>query len=82
MASRIQNINTGLEMLMEDTSVPRNIRRSAEQIKLLLSENDKPLDVRKAKAINTLDDMANDPNIPLHGRTLVWNIMSQLETLA
>ncbi|MES2155872.1 MAG: UPF0147 family protein [bacterium] len=82
MATRIQNINTSLEMLTEDTSVPRNIRRAAEQIKALLSEGDKPLDMRKAKAMSTLDDMANDPNIPLHGRTLVWNIMSQLETLA
>ena len=81
MASRIQNITTGLEMLLEDTSVPRNIRRGAEQIKALLNKNDEPLDVRKAQAINLLDDMANDPNIPLHGRTLVWNIMSQLETL-
>jgi uncharacterized protein len=82
MASRIQNITTGLEMLMEDTSVPRNIRRNAEAIKALLTDQSKPLDMRKAKAISTLDDMANDPNIPMHGRTLVWNIMSQLETLA
>jgi hypothetical protein len=82
MATRIQNITTGLEMLMEDTSVPRNIRKSAEQIKALLTDQSKPLDIRKAKAIGTLDDMSNDPNIPLHGRTLVWNIMSQLETLA
>jgi uncharacterized protein (UPF0147 family) len=82
MASRIQNIQSGLDMLLEDTSVPRNIRRNAEMIKALLTQTDKPLDMRKAKAISTLDDMANDPNIPLHGRTLVWNIMSQLETLA
>ena len=82
MASKIQNINTGLEMLMEDTSVPRNIRKAAEQIKALLSSTGEPLDVRKSRAINMLDDMANDPNIPMHGRTQVWNIMSQLETLA
>ncbi|HET6399418.1 MAG TPA: UPF0147 family protein [Candidatus Thermoplasmatota archaeon] len=82
MASRIQNINAGLEMLMEDTSVPRNIRKAAEQIKSLLSGGSEPLDVRKSRAISLLDDMANDPNIPLHGRTLVWNVMSQLETLA
>lgn len=82
MASRIQNITTGLDMLVEDTSVPRNIRKNAEQIKALLTDQSAPLDMRKAKAIGTLDDMANDPNIPLHGRTLVWNIMSQLETLA
>jgi uncharacterized protein (UPF0147 family) len=82
MASKLQKITGGLEMLVEDTSVPRNIRKSAEQIKALLTGGNDPLDVRTAQAINILDDMANDPNIPLHGRTLVWNIMSQLETLA
>ncbi len=81
MASKIQNIQTGLDMLLEDTSVPRNIRKASEEIKALLTDDSEPMDVRKSRAISTLDDMANDPNIPLHGRTLVWNIMSQLETL-
>ncbi len=81
MATKIENITGGLEMLIEDTSVPRNIRKASEEIKSLLTDEGEPLDVRKARAISTLDDMANDPNIPLHGRTLVWNIMSQLETL-
>ncbi len=69
-------------MLAEDSSVPRNIRKASEDIKALLQDESEALDVRKAQSINMLDDMANDPNIPLHGRTLVWNIMSQLETLA
>ncbi len=81
MATKIEQVTGGLEMLIEDTSVPRNIRRASEEIKALLNNEGEPLDVRKARAISTLDDMANDPNIPLHGRTLVWNIMSQLETV-
>lgn len=82
MANKIDNICAGLDMLLEDTSVPRNIRRTSEEIKALLTDDGSPMDVRKSRALNHLDDMANDPNIPLHGRTLVWNIMSQLETLA
>jgi len=39
------------------------------------------LDVRSASAVMILDELANDPNIPLHGRTLIWNIISQLETV-
>ena len=81
MATKIENITTGLDMLLEDSSVPRNIRRLADEIKALLADSAEPMDVRKARAISKLDDMANDPNIPLHGRTLVWNIMSQLEML-
>lgn len=79
--SKIEQICQGLDMLQEDTSVPRNIRRGADDAKKHLLDNKTALDVRKASAINILDDLANDPNIPLHGRTLIWNIMSQLETL-
>lgn len=71
-----------LDQLAEDTSVPRNIRRGAQDAKALLQKDEDALDVRAASAIFILDELANDPNIPLHGRTLIWNIISQLETVA
>jgi len=80
--AKIDQVCGGLDMLQEDTSVPRNIRRGAEDAKKLLLNEAMALDVRKSGAINILDELANDPNIPLHGRTLIWSIMSQLEPLA
>jgi uncharacterized protein (UPF0147 family) len=79
---KIAQVCEGLNMLHEDNSIPRNIRKGAEDVKnTLLNESD-PLDVRVATATSKLDELANDPNIPLHGRTLIWNIMSHLEELA
>ena len=78
----IDQVCDGLDMLNEDTSIPRNIRRGAEEVKVLLLKSSDPLDVRVASATSRLDELANDPNIPLHGRTLIWNIMSRLEELA
>jgi uncharacterized protein (UPF0147 family) len=72
----------GLDMLNEDNSIPRNIRRGAEEVKIALLKDSDPLDVRVASATSRLDELANDPNIPLHGRTLIWNIMSRLEEMA
>ena len=72
----------GLDMLIEDNSIPRNIRRGAEEVKNVLLNKADPLDVRVATATSRLDELANDSNIPLHGRTLIWNIMSRLEELA
>jgi uncharacterized protein (UPF0147 family) len=80
--AKVEQICGGLDMLQEDTSVPRNIRRGAEDAKKLLLNDTMALDVRKSGAIGILDELANDPNIPLHGRTLIWSIMSQLEPLA
>lgn len=78
---KIKQISDILDQLAEDTSVPRNIRRGAVNAKELLLKSKDELDVRTASAIFILDELANDPNIPLHGRTLIWNIISQLETL-
>ena len=79
---KIAQVCDGLDMLHEDNSIPRNIRREAEEVKNTLLNNTGPLDVRVATASAKLDELANDPNIPLHGRTLIWNIMSRLEELA
>ncbi len=80
--NKIEQVCDGLDMLQEDNSIPRNIRKGAGEVKkTLLNEND-PLDVRVSTATGHLDEMANDPNIPLHGRTLIWNIMSRLEEIA
>ncbi len=78
---KLKQILDGLGQLAEDTSVPRNIRRGALNARELLLKEEDALDVRAASAIFILDELANDPNIPLHGRTLIWNIISQLETV-
>lgn len=77
--TKLQQIIMVLDQLTEDTSVPRNIRRGATDCKERLLKKTEALDVRTASAIFVLDELANDPNIPLHGRTLIWNIISQLE---
>jgi len=79
---KINQVCDGLDMLYEDNSIPRNIRRGAEEVKNSLLDGSDPLDVRVASATSRLDELANDPNIPLHGRTLIWNIMSRLEEIA
>ncbi len=70
-----------LERIMSDDAVPRNIRRSAENVKAILQDKSVNEAVKAASAISVLDEISNDPNIPLHTRTLIWNVASQLETI-
>ena len=79
MADKIKQITDVLDMLAEDTSIPRNIRKGATDAKARLLDTKEAMDVRATGAIVILDDLANDPNIPLHGRTIIWNVISQLE---
>ncbi len=79
---KLKMVIAALEEMSEDTSVPRNIRKEAAESKEKLLRADEPLDVRAASVVYKLDELANDPNIPMHGRTQIWNIMSTLETLS
>ncbi len=79
--TKLNQIVDVLDQLSEDASVPRNIRRGATEAKGRLGQDGEPMDVRVAGAIGKLDDLANDPNIPMHGRTVIYRIISELENL-
>lgn len=70
-----------LERIVNDNSVPRNIRRTAENMKTTLSNEKEPPSRRAAMVISRLDEIGNDPNVPIHTRTLIWGLSSQLETI-
>ena len=77
----LEQICMQLQDLHEDASVPRNIRRGAKEAREMLRREEESVDVRVASAITILDELVNDPNVPIHGRTAIWNIMSQLESV-
>lgn len=70
-----------LRQISEDSSVPRNIRRAAnEAITVLEIEADSPA-VRAQNAISVLDEPSQDPNCPNHARTKIWHVSSLLEPI-
>ena len=77
----VQKVFATLGELADDASVPRNVRRGAVSAREELSKRRVALDVRIASAVYVLDDLANDPNLPTHGRTAIWTIISNLESL-
>ena len=81
LSPAFHRIVDSLAQLADDTSVPRNVRRGAQSAKEELEKPRVALDVRIASAVYLLDDLANDPNLPTHGRTAIWSIISSLESL-
>jgi uncharacterized protein len=77
----VQRIFESLAELADDATVPRNIRRGAQSARDELAKPRVALDVRIASAVYVLDDLANDPNLPSHGRTAIWSLISNLESL-
>ena len=72
-----------LKDISEDTSVPRNIRRSASDALSTLSnvEQEPSPAIRANIATSILEETSLDPNCPVHARTLIWKAISILETI-
>lgn len=70
-----------LEYIMNENSVPRNIREAANESNKLLKDEEKDQSVRISTVLGKLDEISNDPNIPVHARTLIWEVLSKLEAI-
>ena len=68
-----------LNMVADDNTTPRNIRRTAKQSSDLLVDESLSLATRAANAIDILDQISQDPNMPMYTRTRIWNVISVLE---
>lgn len=78
---KLQQVTDIMARLAEDMSVPRNIRRAANEARNSLQESEGDSIVRAASAISILNDIIEDPNMPVHARTTIWNALSILETV-
>jgi uncharacterized protein (UPF0147 family) len=84
MASPDETIQTCIQLLQnigEDTTIPRNIRRVADETREILQDESQTIGLRAATAISLIDEVSNDPNMPVHARTRIWELVSQLETV-
>ena len=70
-----------LAQVSEDTTTPRNIRRSAKGSMDTLQSAEYSLGVRASNAISILDEILQDPNMPPYTRVRLWNIISLLEAI-
>jgi len=67
--------------IVNDTGVPRNIRRAAASALQYLRDLKLSPGVRAANAVSALDEVSQDPNMPFHARTRIWQAISILETV-
>ncbi len=81
MTDEIAEINKLLDEINEDRTVPRNIKGMIIEAKRHLNNTKEDMAVRINSAVSILDEVSNDPNIPIYTRTHIWNIVSMLEVL-
>ena len=77
---RLEQVKELLIQISEDRTVPRNIRESAKKSKEIL-DSQEDLTVRVDRAIQILDEVSDDPNLPAYTRTQIWSVVSALESI-
>jgi len=76
----LREVSEMLDNLVNDTTIPKNIRRALSEAKMRLDSKDEN-SVKISAAIYVIESIAEDINMPAHARTQIWAIMSSLETL-
>jgi len=69
-----------IQQVSEDRTVPRNIRQICTESIEILKDPKESSDVKINTVTSMLDQVSNDPNIPMYTRTQIWNIVSMLES--
>lgn len=81
ISEEVLNIITNLSQIEEDQSVPKNIRAKIKNAVIALKQEKTSIEIKKDKALQELDNLDDDPNIPMYTRTQIWNIVSLLESI-
>ena len=77
----IEEVSDILEYISDNNTVPRNIREAASESKDILNDEEQDQSVKISTVLGKLDEISNDPNIPVHARTLIWEVLSKLEAI-
>lgn len=83
-SENLENIKRSIAILQniaDNATIPRNIRRSIKDVMDVLNDQSLSPAVRAANAITSLEEIAQDPNMPPYARVTLWNALSYLEKI-
>lgn len=69
------------EKILGDDNVPKNIKIKINTIITTLDEKNTATGIKANKALQELDEISEENNIPEYIRTQIWSIVSILESL-
>ena len=81
MDETVLSLVEALAQIEQDSSVPKNVRLKLQNAMAALQDGDLDIKLKANKAIQELDDISEDPNIPSFVRPQIWNVVSMLEGL-
>ncbi|MFH0862842.1 MAG: UPF0147 family protein [Candidatus Altiarchaeota archaeon] len=77
----VKSVLGKIDEVLADYSMPKRVKAVLTQIKADLGREHKETDVVITSAIYALDEITTDVNISMHAKTVIWDIISELEAL-
>jgi len=69
------------EKIINDNTTPKNIKSKIDKIITIFNENTSTPESKTNKALQELEEISEEANIPEHVRTQIWSIVSLLESI-
>jgi uncharacterized protein (UPF0147 family) len=79
MMQELSNVIELLQEVIGDVTVSKNIRLTCDSCIQILNDNGSEVSVKCDRAIQALN-ITDDPNINMYTKTLIWQVISLLET--
>ena len=73
-----QNILDLIEVLLTDAMIPKNVKNSLIGIRTNVEKDGKNM-IKLSESIYTLQDISEDPNLPLNAKSDVWQLLNIFE---
>lgn len=81
LEGKITDVKQQIDMLLNDNSVPRNVKNALSEARKALDQPENGYSVRSSAATYKIDEISNDINLPPYARTVIWNLLSLLESI-
>ena len=75
-----EDVESMLNELKDDNSVPKNVRLKIDNVIALLNDKTE-MQIKVSKSLNELEEIADDVNLESYTRTQIWNVISALEKI-
>lgn len=79
MEPKLQDAADLIDSVVNDSTVPKNIRKTLGDAKQRLQASEE-LNVKVSAAIYLIESISDDINMPAHARTQIWAVISALES--
>ena len=76
----VESVEPMLNELKEDATVPKNVKLKIDKVIGILKKNSEAT-IKASKALNELEEVADDVNLESYTRAQVWNLISILEKI-